>query len=88
MDAVLIELKMRVEIAAPRECVDGVLFTLMGRRADVLSEEDRGGTCIILAQVPVAEMVGYESELRVRTQGRATYTARLEQHHQRADAVK
>jgi elongation factor G len=75
MRAVLIEPKMRVETTVPRECVDGVLFTLMGRRADVLSEENRGATCIVLAHVPAVEMVGYASELRVRTQGRATYTA-------------
>ena len=75
-----VEPLMHVQITVPQECVDGVLFTLMGRRADIRSEEVRNGVHIIHALVPLTEMTGYASELRVRTQGRATYSMHLDRY--------
>jgi translation elongation factor EF-G len=76
----LLEPVMHLEIAAPRDCVDGVLFTLMGRRAHIQSEDDLGSTHVIHAHVPMAEMIGYATELRLRTQGRATYSMHLHRY--------
>ena len=70
---VRIERIVRVEITVPRECVDGVSFTLMGRRARVEAEEVHGNVHTMHVEMAVADLVGFETELRVRTQGRATY---------------
>jgi elongation factor G len=69
---------MRVEITVPRECVDGVSFTLMGRRARIEAEEVHGGTHTIHLQIAMADMIGFAAELRLRTQGRAAYTSRAD----------
>ena len=74
---VRIEATVRLEITVPRECVDGVSFTLMGRRARVEAEEVRGLTHIVHVKIVAADMVGLATELRVRTQGRATCQTRL-----------
>jgi hypothetical protein len=68
-----VEPTVRIEISVPRECVDGVSFTLMGRRARVEAEEVHGTTHIMHVEMAVGDMVGFASELRVRTQGRASY---------------
>ena len=72
-----VEPLVRVEITVPRECVDGVSFTLMGRRARVEAEEVHGSIHIMHVEIAAADMVGFASELRVRTQGRADHRTSL-----------
>jgi len=51
-----------------------VMGNLASRRGQIQSQEDRGGTQIINARVPLSEMFGYSTTLRSMSQGRATYT--------------
>jgi elongation factor G len=69
---VLLEPVMRVEVVVPKEHMGDVMGNLSSRRGQIQSQEDRGGTQIIAARVPLSEMFGYASDLRSRPQGRAT----------------
>ena len=55
---------------------------LSSRRGQIQSQEDRGGTQIIQARVPLSEMFGYATDLRSRTQGRATYSMHFDRYEQ------
>jgi elongation factor G len=57
-----------------------VMGDLSGRRGRIVSMEARGGTQIVNARVPLSEMFGYATDLRSRTQGRATYTMHFERY--------
>ncbi|MCX8053629.1 MAG: elongation factor G [Armatimonadetes bacterium] len=66
---------MRVEVIAPEEFVGDVISDLNGRRGDITHMESAaGGTQVIDANVPLAEMFGYATALRSMTQGRGSYT--------------
>jgi elongation factor G len=71
---------MRVEVVVPKEHMGDVIGNLSGRRGHIQSQEDRGGTQIINARVPLAEMFGYATDLRSRTQGRATYSMHFDRY--------
>ncbi|HEX7085562.1 MAG TPA: elongation factor G [Vicinamibacterales bacterium] len=71
---VLLEPIMRVEVVVPKEYLGDVMGDLASRRGRIQSQEDRGGTQIVNARVPLSEMFGYATDLRSRTQGRATYS--------------
>ena len=71
---VLLEPVMRVEVVVPEVYMGDIIADLNGRRGKVNSMEARSGTQIVNARVPLAEMFGYATELRSRTQGRATYS--------------
>jgi len=71
---VLLEPVMRVEVVVPKDYMGDVMGDLASRRGRIQSQEDRGGTQIINARVPLSEMFGYATDLRSRTQGRATFT--------------
>ena len=71
---ILLEPVMRVEIVVPEEYMGDVMANLSGRRGQIQPQEDRGGTQVIQARVPLSEMFGYAADLRSRTQGRATYS--------------
>ena len=71
---VLLEPVMKVEVVVPEEFMGDVLGDLSSRRGHVEGMEKRGSTQIIRAIVPLAEMFGYATDLRSRTQGRASYT--------------
>jgi elongation factor G len=71
---VLMEPIMRVEVTVPEEYMGDVIGNLTGRRGHLQSMDSRGGTQIINARVPLAEMFGYSTTLRSLSQGRATYT--------------
>ena len=64
---------MRVEVTVPPEYAGDVTRNLAGRRSRFQSQEDRGGAQVINARVPLAEMLGYATDLRSRTQGRGTF---------------
>jgi elongation factor G len=77
---VLLEPVMRVEVVVPKEHMGDVMGNLSGRRGHIQSQEDRGGTQIINARVPLSEMFGYATDLRSRTQGRATYSMHFDRY--------
>jgi elongation factor G len=77
---VLLEPMMRVEVVVPKEHMGDVMGNLSSKRGHIQSQEDRGGTQIINARVPLSEMFGYATDLRSRTQGRATYSMHFDRY--------
>jgi len=78
----LLEPVMRVEVVVPKEYIGDVMGDLASRRGRIQSQEDRGGTQIVNARVPLSEMFGYATDLRSRTQGRATYSMHFDAYEQ------
>ena len=72
--AVLLEPVMAVEVVVPEVYMGDVIGDLNGRRGRVQQMTSRAGAQIVTAVVPLANMFGYATELRSRTQGRATFT--------------
>jgi elongation factor G len=79
---VLLEPLMSVEVIVPREFSGSVIGDLNLRRGRIEGIEDRAGSGVIHATVPLAEMVGYATDLRSVTLGRATYSARFANYSQ------
>jgi elongation factor G len=79
---VLMEPIMRVEVVSPKEYLGDVMGDLASRRGKIQSQEDRGGTQIISARVPLSDMFGYATDLRSRTQGRAAYSMFFDRYEQ------
>jgi elongation factor G len=79
---VLMEPIMRVEVVVPKDYLGDIMGDLASRRGRIQSQEDRGGTQIISARVPLSEMFGYATEMRSRTQGRATYSMHFDRYEQ------
>ncbi|WP_217126961.1 elongation factor G [Hydrogenophilus thiooxidans] len=74
-DPVLLEPMMAVEVETPEEFMGNVMGDLSARRGIVQGMDDLpGGMKVIRAEVPLAEMFGYATQLRSLTQGRATYS--------------
>jgi elongation factor G len=71
---VLLEPIMDVEVVVPEEYMGDVIGDLNGRRGRIQSMNARGNAQVVAAQVPLAAMFGYATDLRSRTQGRATFT--------------
>ncbi|MFE3070478.1 elongation factor G [Streptomyces sp. NPDC059247] len=72
----LLEPVADVTVTVPEESVGAVLGDLAARRGRVTDRTARGGTAVVTATVPLAELFGYASRLRGRTQGRGTFTTR------------
>jgi elongation factor G len=73
---VLLEPVAEVTVTVPEEAVGGVLGDLAARRGRVTGSATRVGAAVVTATVPLAELFGYATRLRSRTQGRGTFTAR------------
>jgi len=73
----ILEPIMNVEVVVPNEYMGDVIGDLNSRRGKVRGLEERAGAKVILAQVPLAEMFGYATDLRSHTQGRATFTMQV-----------
>ncbi|WP_426501994.1 elongation factor G [Dactylosporangium sp. McL0621] len=73
---VLLEPVTEVTVTVPEDMVGGVLGDLMARRAQVGGTAPRGRTVVVTATVPLAELFGYATRLRSRTQGRGVFTTR------------
>ncbi|BAB03850.1 elongation factor G [Halalkalibacterium halodurans] len=71
---VLLEPMMKVEVVVPEEYMGDVMGDITSRRGRVEGMEARGNAQVVKAFVPLAEMFGYATSLRSRTQGRGTYT--------------
>jgi elongation factor G len=72
--AVLLEPIMKVEVVVPEEYMPPVFGDLNARRSAIQGTESRAGSNVIRVEVPLAQMFGYATDLRSRTQGRATFT--------------
>ena len=73
-DPVLLEPVMKVEVTVPEEYMGDVMGDINSRRGRIEGMEPRMGVQVIKAVVPLAEMFGYATDLRSRTQGRGTYS--------------
>jgi elongation factor G len=78
----LLEPIFDVEVVTPEEYMGDVIGDLSGRRGRIEEMDQRGQDRIVKAQVPLAEMFGYATELRSRTQGRATYTMQFDSYQE------
>jgi elongation factor G len=84
---VLLEPIMAVEVVTPDDYMGDVIGDLNSRRGRVEGMEQRGNSQVIRAQVPLAEMFGYATDLRSRTQGRATYTMQFSAYQEVPESV-
>jgi elongation factor G len=77
---VLLEPVMEVEVLTPDEFMGEVTGNLSARRGRVSGMESRGSAQVITAEVPLASMFGYSTDVRSMTQGRATYTMQFSRY--------
>ena len=85
--AELLEPVMRVEVVVPEAYMGDIISDLNSRRGRVRTMEARAGTQIVNARVPLAEMFGYATDLRSRTQGRATFSMHFDRYERVPRAV-
>ena len=71
---VILEPIMSLEVVTPEEFMGDVISDINRRRGRIVGQEPRGNTQVIAAVVPLAEMFGYATDIRSRSQGRATFT--------------
>ncbi len=79
---VLLEPIMQVEVVTPEDYMGDVIGDLNSRRGKVQSMEKRGNAQVVRALVPLSEMFGYATDLRSKTQGRATYTMQFSHYEE------
>jgi elongation factor G len=79
---VLLEPIMSLEIVTPEEYMGDVIGDLNSRRGRIINIEKRGNVQVIKGQAPLAEMFGYATDLRSKTQGRATYTMQFSHYNE------
>jgi len=77
---VLLEPVMSVEVVSPDEFLGDVIGDLSSRRGRIQKIEVRGNTQVIDSHVPLSEMFGYATDLRSKTQGRATYSMQFDHY--------
>ena len=80
--AVLLEPIMKVEIVTPEDYFGDLMGNVSSRRGTIIGTDDRTGAKIIDAEVPLAEMFGYATELRSRTQGRGQFTMQFDHYNE------
>ncbi|MHB1534193.1 MAG: elongation factor G [Acidimicrobiales bacterium] len=84
---VLLEPIMAVEVVTPEDYMGDVIGNLASRRGKVEGMDQRGNHQVVRSQVPLAEMFGYATDLRSRTQGRATYTMQFNSYQEVPQSV-
>ena len=84
--AILLEPIMAVEVVTPEDYLGDVMGDLNGRRGKVLGMDARPGAQCISAEVPLSSMFGYATDLRSKTQGRATFSM-VFKHYERVPAA-
>jgi elongation factor G len=84
---VLLEPIMAVEVVTPEDYMGDVMGDLSSRRGRIEGMEAVGNAQTVRAQVPLSEMFGYSTDLRSRTQGRATYTMQFDSYQQVPPAI-
>ena len=85
---VLLEPIMSVEVVTPEDYMGDVIGDLNSRRGRVGGMDQRGNSQVVRAHVPLSEMFGYSTDLRSRTQGRATYTMQFDSYQQTPASVQ
>ena len=85
---VLLEPIMSVEVTTPDEYMGDVIGDLNSRRGSVGGMDQRGNSQIVRAHVPLSEMFGYSTDLRSRTQGRATYSMQFDSYQKTPTSVQ
>lgn len=81
-DPVLLEPIMKVEVTVPEEYMGDVIGDISSRRGRIEGTELRGNTQVIKAYVPLAEMFGYATDLRSKTQGRGSYVMQMSHYEE------
>ncbi len=81
-DAVLMEPIMKVDISLPDEYFGDVMGNVSSRRGTIMGTDDVNGSKEIHAEIPLAEMFGYATDLRSRTQGRGNYTMTFDHYYE------
>src|SRR5690606_717196 len=76
----LLEPVMDVEVVCPEENMGDVIGDLNSRRGQIRNMDQRGNMRVVTADVPLASMFGYSTDLRSKTQGRATYTMQFKEY--------
>jgi elongation factor G len=84
---VLLEPIMGVEVVTPEDNLGDVIGDLSSRRGRIEGMEQRGASHVVRAQVPLSDMFGYATDLRSRTQGRATYTMQFDSYQEVPESV-
>lgn len=84
----LLEPIMSVEVVTPDDYLGDVIGDVNSRRGQVQGTEQRGNNQVVNAMVPLSEMFGYATDLRSRTQGRATYTMQFDSYQETPASVQ
>ncbi|MEX5631051.1 elongation factor G [Parafrankia sp. FMc2] len=79
-DPVILEPLMSVEVTTPEDHMGDVIGDLNSRRGQIQAMDERGGSRIIRALVPLSEMFGYVGDLRSKTSGRASYSMQFDSY--------
>ena len=87
-NSVLLEPIMKVEVTMPEEYMGDVIGDINSRRGRIEGMEDIGGGKMVKAYVPLAEMFGYSTDLRSKTQGRGNYSMFFERYEQVPKSVQ
>jgi elongation factor G len=84
---VLLEPVMAVEVVTPEHAMGDVIADLSSRRGKIEGMEPRASSTVIRALVPLSEMFGYATDLRSRTQGRATFTMQFHSYNEVPESI-
>ncbi|MGH9507474.1 MAG: elongation factor G [Terriglobales bacterium] len=84
---VLLEPVMKVEVVVPEEYMGDIIGDLNSRRGRIEGMEPRGGSQVIRSTVPLSDMFGYATEMRSRTQGRASFSMHFAHYEEAPKAV-
>ncbi len=84
---ILLEPIMDVEVVIPEQFMGDVIGDINSRRGKILGMDSRGGFQVVTANVPLANMFGYSTDLRSKTQGRASYTMQFAHYEQVPNSV-
>ena len=84
----ILEPIMKVEVTMPEEYMGDVIGDINSRRGRIEGMDDIGGGKMVKAYVPLAEMFGYSTDLRSRTQGRGNYSMFFEKYEQVPKSVQ
>lgn len=76
-----------MEVVAPEEYMGEVLADISSRRGRIGETDQRGAARIITADVPLGEMFGFATDIRSRTQGRATYTMQFKAYQDVPESI-
>ena len=85
---VILEPIMRVEVTTPEEYMGDVIGDINSRRGRIEGMEDLNGSKMVRGYVPLAEMFGYATDLRSKTQGRGAYSMFFDKYEQAPKSVQ